>query len=96
MSPPLTRFAHSAVLAALLTACASGSRIVSNMDPSADFTRYRTFGFMQPIGTDNASGHGALARGHSMASELIRVVRVKHVASTSADSPGGYPAGSGH
>ncbi len=40
----------------LMTACASGPRIVSNFDPGANFSQYRTFGFMQPLGTDNASG----------------------------------------
>ena len=39
-----------------LAGCASGSRIVSNVDPSANFSQLRTFGFMQPLGTDNASG----------------------------------------
>ena len=38
------------------TGCASGPRIISNVDPSADFSQYRTFGFMQPLGTDSASG----------------------------------------
>jgi hypothetical protein len=40
----------------LLGACASGPRIVSNADPAADFSQFRTFGFMQPLGTDTASG----------------------------------------
>jgi hypothetical protein len=39
-----------------LAGCASGSRIVSNVDPSANFSQFRTFGFMQPLGTDSASG----------------------------------------
>ena len=39
-----------------LAGCASSSRIVSNVDPSADFSQFRTFGFMQPLGTDSASG----------------------------------------
>ena len=42
--------------AALLAACASGPRIVTNADPMANFAQYRTFGFMQPLGTDSASG----------------------------------------
>ena len=44
------------LLAALMAACASGPRIVTNQDPGADFTQLRTFGFMQPLGTDSASG----------------------------------------
>lgn len=40
----------------LLGACASGARIVANADPAANFAQYRTFGFMQPLGTDTSSG----------------------------------------
>jgi hypothetical protein len=39
-------------IAALLSACASGPRIVTNSDPAADWTQFRTFGFFQPLGTD--------------------------------------------
>jgi hypothetical protein len=56
MSPITLKHLGLVVATFLMTACASGSRIVSNMDPGADFTRYRTFGFMQPLGTDSASG----------------------------------------
>ena len=52
----LTRGSCLLLLAVLMTACASGPRIVSNQDPGADFTQFRTFGFMQPLGTDSASG----------------------------------------
>ncbi len=54
-----TSLARSCVLltiAALMGACASGPRIITNLDPNADFMSFRTFGFMQPLGTDNASG----------------------------------------
>ena len=43
-------------LVVFATGCASGPRIISNVDPGADFSQYRTFGFMQPLGTDSASG----------------------------------------
>ena len=39
-----------------LSACAGSPRVVSNADPAADFTRFSTFGFMQPLGTDSQSG----------------------------------------
>ena len=55
MSPTYRKSLGLLLATFLLTGCASGSRIVSNMDPSADFTQYRTFGFMQPLGTDNFS-----------------------------------------
>lgn len=45
-----------ATILVTLTACASGPRIVTNMDPTANFSQFRTFGFMQPLGTDTASG----------------------------------------
>jgi len=38
--------------AMIFTACASGPRIITNSDPNADWSSYRTFGFFQPLGTD--------------------------------------------
>jgi len=55
-TPTLARGSCLLLLGLLIAGCASGPRIVSNMDPSADFSRFRTFGFMQPLGTDSASG----------------------------------------
>ena len=46
----------SVLFVALVAGCASGPRIITNADPTADFTRFRTFGFFQPLGTDTASG----------------------------------------
>ncbi len=41
------------ILAVLLaTGCASGPTIRSNLDPAADFNKFRTFGFFQPLSTD--------------------------------------------
>jgi hypothetical protein len=41
------------MMALLLTAgCASGPTIRSNVDPAADFNKFRTFGFFQPLSTD--------------------------------------------
>ncbi len=36
----------------LLAACASGPTIVTNKDPEANFSNFRTFNFMQPLATD--------------------------------------------
>jgi hypothetical protein len=36
----------------LLSACASGPRIVTNSDATVDWSQFRTFGFFQPLGTD--------------------------------------------
>lgn len=38
-----------ALAALLLSACATGPRISSEADPSADFSRYRTFAFYSPL-----------------------------------------------
>lgn len=35
-----------------LAGCASSPTIRSNVDPGVDFTRFRTFGFFQPLATD--------------------------------------------
>lgn len=40
----------SALLA--ITACSSGPRILTNSDPTADWSQYRSFGFFEPLGTD--------------------------------------------
>lgn len=41
-----------ALAALLLAACASGPRISSEADPSADFSRYRTFAFYSPLAVE--------------------------------------------
>ena len=41
--------------AMFLTACSSGPRIITNSDPAADWTSFRTFGFFQPLGTDRGN-----------------------------------------
>jgi hypothetical protein len=39
-------------LAVLMAACASSPRIITNIDPNANFSQFRSFDFMQPLGTD--------------------------------------------
>jgi hypothetical protein len=47
----------SALLPALLlTACASGPQISSNVNPGTDFREFETYGFIQPLGTDRSNG----------------------------------------
>ncbi len=41
------------LMAALLSACASGPGVIANRAPGFDITNYRTFDFMQPLSTDN-------------------------------------------
>ncbi len=48
---------------ALLTfvACSSGPRIITNSDPSADWSQYRTFGFFDPLGTDRNNARSLMS-----------------------------------
>jgi len=39
----------------MLLGCSSGPRIITNSDPSADWTSFRTFGFFEPLGTDRGN-----------------------------------------
>jgi hypothetical protein len=41
------------VASTVVGACASGPDLRVNVDPAADFSQFRTFGFMQELGTDN-------------------------------------------
>lgn len=45
-----------ASLLAVVSCASSGPTIVSNADPATDFGALRTFGFMQPLGTDRQGG----------------------------------------
>ena len=44
----------SGSLVTILAACSSSPAIKSDYDHQADFSRYRTFGYMSPLGTDKA------------------------------------------
>jgi len=57
--PRLSAISAAAAAAVLLAACASGPEVRSDYDHQADFSRYRTFGFMPVLGTDK-SGYGTL------------------------------------
>lgn len=45
------------LLVALLAGCATGPRITTDSDPSADFARYRTFAFYEPLAVET-KGYG--------------------------------------
>ena len=53
---PFTRWIAIAALLILLAACATGPRIRTDFDPEADFGRYRTYAFYQPLAME-ASGY---------------------------------------
>jgi hypothetical protein len=42
------------ILSLTLAACASGPTIVANTNPGTDFTAFKTYNFMQPLGTDRS------------------------------------------
>ena len=48
------RFLTAVMLAGLLSACGNSPVIRSDYDPQADFASYRTFAFMDPLGTNQA------------------------------------------
>jgi hypothetical protein len=49
-------------LLGLLAACATGPRISSDSDPSADFSRYRSFAFYSPLAIES-QGYATLTSG---------------------------------
>jgi hypothetical protein len=49
------------LLATALGGCASGPDLRVNSDPGADFSAFRTFGFMQELGTDGPGGRTMLS-----------------------------------
>ncbi len=50
----ILRFLGATVLAGFLAACSNAPIVRSDFDPRADFASYRTFAFMEPLGTDRA------------------------------------------
>jgi hypothetical protein len=67
-SPVLKRFSRWVTLtiaALLLASCASGPAIETDYDHTVDFTKYRTYGFFNPMGIENpnySSIYGAIFR----------------------------------
>jgi len=62
----LARSIFTMVVAAILGACTSGPPVSTNKDPAADFSGFKTFGFMQPLGTDR-NGSRTVLSGHLIA-----------------------------
>jgi hypothetical protein len=52
-----------------LAGCASGPTIRSNVDQSVDFTRFRTFDFLQPLSTDREGYQSFISRDLMVAAE---------------------------
>jgi hypothetical protein len=51
---PSLRFSFFVVAALTLSACATGPRIDTLQAPNADYSRYETFSYVSPLGTDRA------------------------------------------
>lgn len=51
--PPFLRAAALALAALLLAACATGPRVTTDGDPQADFSRYRSFAFFEPLALES-------------------------------------------
>lgn len=50
--PQIGNTALTLVILLAITGCASTPNTVSNVDPGVDFSQYRTFGFFDPLATD--------------------------------------------
>ncbi len=61
----LSRWASLAATAMLIAGCASGPKIQSDYDHTADFSQYRTYAFFNPMGIENpnySSIYGSIFR----------------------------------
>lgn len=68
VSRPL-RFAGALLGLIALAGCATGPTVRTNVDPSVDFTRFRTFDFMQPLSTDREGYQSFISRDLMAAAE---------------------------
>jgi hypothetical protein len=68
-----------------LAGCASGPTIRSNVDPGADFARFQTFNFMQPLSTDREGYQTFISRDLMAAAERELVARGLKRSETSPD-----------
>lgn len=59
----------------LVTGCASGPTIRSNMDPSVNFNSFQTFNFFEPLGTDREGYQSLISQQLVTATERELVAR---------------------
>lgn len=58
---PAVRVAGLLFIVAMQGACATGPELRTSQDPSADFSEFRSFGFMQDLGTDARGSRSMLS-----------------------------------
>jgi hypothetical protein len=58
---PAARVTALLLLTTVLGACVTGPELRVNQDPNADFSEFRTFGFMQDLGTDARGSRSMLS-----------------------------------
>ena len=58
---PVLRVAGLMFVVAMLGACATGPELRTSQDPGADFSEFRSFGFMQDLGTDARGSRSMLS-----------------------------------
>jgi hypothetical protein len=63
------------LLSGLLAACATSPRVMSDTDPRADFSRYRTYAFSDPLGTNRDSADTLLSQRLKMATSREMAAR---------------------
>lgn len=59
----ILNFWQAALAVLVLSACTTTPKVQSNFDPTADFSSYRTFGFVETLATDR-SGYSTLLTGY--------------------------------
>jgi len=81
----LSRLVVSLLALLALAGCASGPTIRSNVDQSVDFTKFRTFDFMQPMSTDRDGFQSFVSRDLMVAAEREMTQRGFQRSSTNPD-----------
>ena len=69
----------------MVTGCASGPTIRSNVDASVDFKSFRTFGFIEPLATDRAGYQSLISQQLVASAERELVARGLQRTDTSPD-----------
>ena len=72
---PLISAAACLLLALLMASCSSGLKVRSDEDPSADFSRYRSFNFFDPMGIEG--GYNSPVYGEHFRASISREMKAR-------------------